>query len=103
MSEQAALFAHPEVIAQPANPDALSPGRRRTLRQKRLLAAGRHPATLVALAADRGTCGECVHSHRHDHGNRAYWKCELHRLGESASEASDIRVSWPACIRFEVG
>jgi hypothetical protein len=33
-------------------------------------------------------------------GNREFHKCELHTLGLSGSEASDIRVSWPACTLY---
>jgi len=31
----------------------------------------------------------------------AHHKCDQHRLGESHSAASDVRVGWPACVRFE--
>lgn len=73
-----------------------------TGRNRALLEAGVHPATRGDVRADLGTCGECRH-HVIDHRNRRYHKCRLHRLGISSSEASDIRVSWPACDRFERG
>lgn len=85
-------------------PDAaaakLSPTQRRTIRNRSILEAGRHPATGERLLEDGSTCGECVH-HLIHRLNRAYHKCDVSRLGPSSSEASDIRVSWPACARFE--
>jgi hypothetical protein len=78
--------------------------RRRTRRNNELIAAGRHPATGAALI-DAGwhyRCGDCSHAVRFHVGNKKFWKCELHRLGMSASEASDIRVGWPACSRFRL-
>ena len=76
---------------------------RRTRRNNELIEAGRHPATLrplLPLKADLH-CGDCAH-HLVAHGNtKTYHKCARHRLGPSHSEASDIRVSWPACELFE--
>lgn len=45
----------------------------------------------------------CEHRHAVAMGGHAktYHKCELHTLGLSFSQASDIRVSWPACVLFE--
>lgn len=34
-----------------------------------------------------------------DHHRRTYWKCDRVPLTHGA--ATDIRVSWPACTRFE--
>lgn len=79
----------------------ISPGRRLTIRNNTALALGVHPATrrpLLAAAPPR-TCAECVHCVA-VLGARRYWKCERHRLGKSASAASDIRKSWPACELF---
>jgi hypothetical protein len=65
---------------------------------------GMHPATrLPLLAADWGfQCGNCIHAVRVQGGARWHWKCARHRLGMSASEASDIRVSWPACTLLTI-
>lgn len=68
-------------------------------RAKAKLAVGRHPATGTRTRPDVGTCGECVH-HVVSRYDKRYHKCEKHRLGTSSSEASDIRVSWPACDFF---
>ena len=85
----------------PAPPKGKGPsaGQRRTARDKALLAAGIHPATRQPLLG-RHTCGECDHACNVHGGARRYWKCARHRLGPSRSEASDIRVSWPACTLF---
>lgn len=79
--------------------DALSAGARRTLRQRRQIAAGRHPATGLRLRPEGGTCGSCAHSARHHGGTRQYWKCGL--VPHTFGPGTDIRVSWPACARWE--
>jgi hypothetical protein len=88
-----------------ADPDAgLSPTRRRTLARRRLLDAGIHPATKAALAAaPHGgageTCGTCLHHLAvRSRAGRVFHKCRL--VGDSASEATDIRTGWPACVRW---
>lgn len=43
---------------------------------------------------DEGTCKDCSHLVRKMH-SRAYYKCEVY--GESASEATDWRLKYPAC------
>jgi hypothetical protein len=65
-----------------------------------ILEAGYHPATGTKLFPELGTCGECKHCIRRQYGG-SYLKCELHRLGMSHSEASDIRAKWPACRYFQ--
>lgn len=95
--------AEPRLFAVPGvepGPEPLSADRRRTLANANLLASGVHPATRRPLAGE-GTCGTCAHAGRWSNGNRAWWKCDLHRLGVSHSAASDIRVSWPACVLWE--
>lgn len=81
-----------------------SADRRRTTRNQDLLARGIHPATRLPLLDPdwEFRCRDCAHAVRIDHVTRGWWKCELHRLGTSASAASDIRVSWPACTRFRI-
>ena len=80
-------------------PGTLSATRRLTLRNQRELDAGRHPATGEPLN-DHGTCGQCAHLCRGHHHDRYYLKCTEHRLGLSHSTASDVRASWPACVRW---
>lgn len=99
---------------------SLSAGRRRTIRQRALLDAGRHPLTAVAARplrlhpdapppADRNApgprCGSCRF--------RAYWgaqsfpKCmrgaDADRDGPytSHSAATDCRAWWPACEHWQ--
>jgi hypothetical protein len=86
-------------------PPELSPDARRTARQRALLEAGIHPATREPLETFKGcptgaTCGDCTHAVRVHHHDRRYWKCDESILGRSRSAASDIRVGWPACVRF---
>lgn len=100
-------------MPEPApTPEPLSADRRRTIANQRLLDAGIHPATHRPLLpwppdepefdVDRPTCAMCIHFRRYSGGHaRAYNKCAKHRLGESHSAASDIRISWPACALFE--
>jgi hypothetical protein len=71
-----------------------------TAKNQALLAAGIHPATGRALLTD-SKCGDCVHAEHHSGGAKSFWKCAKHRLGMSRSEASDVRVGWPACTLFE--
>ena len=98
------LFDMPE--PEPVDiPVRLSATARRTMKQKATLAAGRHPATGQPLADTGATCRSCAHHHgyniRVSGPKRLVHKCDLHTLGESHSEASDIRESWPACTMWE--
>lgn len=68
-------------------------------RNKQALENGHHPATGGRLRPDLGTCKDCVF-HVVVKYAKTYHKCEQHRLGTSHSEASDIRVGWPACELF---
>lgn len=49
---------------------------------------------------ETATCGDCDHKHAR-HFAKTYWKCDLVRMTHGA--ASDIRLSWPACSRFDPG
>ena len=83
--------------------EPLSADRRRKIRNDALIAGGIHPATRHTIATgELRTCRDCAHA-INVHVARSYWKCERHRLGMSASAASDIRLSWPACSLFEEG
>ena len=80
----------------------LSYGRRLTLRHEALLARGVHPLNHLALAANGYTCGDCVHAFNTEgYTRKCYWKCDLRPVSHSA--ASDLRLSWPACVGFEAG
>jgi hypothetical protein len=72
--------------------DTVSAGRRRTILQKSMLRRGIHPLTRRPLldAEEDHTCGDCLNHEQHGR----YHKC---RLKSSFSEATDIRISWPAC------
>lgn len=86
----------------PPPPPELSAGQKLTKRNNELIARGKHPATLLPLLGSDDTCGGCVHHHHYQYRAGAHHKCDLHRLGESHSAASDVRVGWPACVQFEV-
>ena len=77
-----------------------SADRARTQRQKLKLANGLHPTGNGAIDTAH-TCGECVHCVLRSNGNRHWHKCDASHLGTSSSAASDIRISWPACPKFE--
>jgi hypothetical protein len=99
-------LVRPRVPLGPADVDenGLSAGQRLTIRNKQILNGGNHPATLAPLAARNDTtltCGTCSHHQALRYHNTMYHKCDLHRLGMTHSTASDIRVSWPACIKWE--
>lgn len=101
--DQAGLFALPAPLP-PATP--VSAGVRRTMRQQALLRAGLNPATEERqLDGGATTCRSCCHAEKHQptRSPRSYWKCRNHRLGLSSSDASDIRVSWPACALYAIG
>lgn len=85
----------PAVVAE--EEEGLSDTRRRTLRNHHLLAGGIHPATRVAVVHG-ATCGTCAH-HFAVKFNRTYHKCGLVHI--TSGPATDIRVSWPACLRYE--
>ncbi len=78
---------------------AVSADRRRTEKRHAALAAGRHPFMGGPVRPDLGTCGDCAHSGRQGGVAGSYYKCALNLTG---GPATDIRISWPACNRFEV-
>lgn len=82
--------------------EGLSRDQRRTKRNNEMLERGVHPATRQPTI-EGNTCGECIHHHVHEHNGKRWHKCDVHRLGMSASAESDIRVSWPACTKFDDG
>lgn len=90
--DDAVPFVPPEFAAP------LSADRRRTIRNREALAKGRHPVTKVALANNGKTCGDCEHHVVAGGHAKRYHKCEFN---DTNGPATDIRVSWPACIRYE--
>ncbi len=93
---QVDAFGYPRPVPDPQ----LSYGQRLTLRRRADIEAGRHPVTkLPLLDAEWGfTCGTCAHHRVHRMGG-TYHKCALRDTG---SEATDIRVGWPACARYRI-
>ncbi len=81
-------------VIVPVPPDA-SPQRRRTLKQRRALELGIHPATGAKLLEGESTCGDCVHCTKPG----GFWKCDLIEI--TSGPATDIRRRWPACRLFE--
>ena len=102
-------FGYPIPDVGPHRPnrdaDGLSTQQRRTIRQRNELEAGRHPLSgLDLLDSDWGyTCGDCAHAFRYRPGNRTVWKCRpVFELARGSSEATDLRVGWPACTNFRI-
>lgn len=101
MTEQPALFDGPAPIVLEVR-EALSAGRRLTLRQREQVAAGIHPLTGQKAAPELGTCGQC----RFRVPGR-YAKCH-YRPGDTGpllrvthGPATDVRAWWPACPQFQ--
>lgn len=76
--------------------------RARTERRRLMLERGEHPTGNGSIDT-RQSCGNCIHctDEYHGGGGRLYHKCDVSRLGRSHSAASDVRLSWPACGKFE--
>jgi hypothetical protein len=81
---------------EPPGPVEKMRARRKRFSEQRI-AQGVHPFGR-SLADNGRTCGECWHAVLHDPGRRSYWKCEVSLM--THSERTDLRVSWPACVRF---
>ncbi len=99
------LFPDLDFPAAPRLDPGLSADRRRTLRQRAAVDAGRHPLTGGRLADDPAAkCGNCAYRQLIQHHDRTYPKCVVdgyERLSHSA--ASDVRAWWPGCPRHEWG
>lgn len=133
MSDDGLFDAAPFYVPPPpsADPD-LSPDRRRTLRQREDIAAGRHPLTRGPLhpfatpeLAQPGnppampfTCGSCRFRESLKHHDKSYPKClrdltyGAHDAADvsltdvrnvSHSPSTDVRAWWPACAGYEAG
>lgn len=64
------------------------------------IAVGIHPfGPAVRQPVGEKRCGDCKWAYPVDDFNKRFWKC--HKRGYSRGEATDLRVSWPACEMFE--
>lgn len=104
--DQLEMFPGLEPAPAPPHPHTGAPGDRGdsytvrlTRRREAELAAGRHPTTKLPLLEPIGekACADCAHLFAHTR-NRTYWKCR--QVEFTFGPSSDVRVSWPACIRF---
>lgn len=84
----------------PAPAVELSAERRRTIRARQCIAWGQHPFGPRLRIPPGETCGSCAHAVQLDYHGRRYWKCPVTR-GLAHSAASDLRISWPACERWQ--
>lgn len=80
-------------------PPKPSADRRRTDKRRRMLDAGLHPTGQGQIYHDGTKCKDCVHCVLRGGGARNYWKCD--RIPHTGGPGTDIRKSWPACVRFE--
>lgn len=133
MTTDALFDATPWEVAAPASSDpSLSADRRRTLRQREAIDAGRHPLTKGPLhpfaspetaqpdnpKGQPYTCGSCRFREVISHHNRSYPKCvrdlwlgDGHDGDTTLSEArnvshgasTDVRAWWCACVGYEAG
>lgn len=90
-----------EPVPEPEPVEVLSADRRRTLKRRAAIAAGKHPGNGLPIDTAH-TCGECKHIIRAHHGGspRSWLKCPPY-VGHTFGAATDIRASWPACPHFE--
>lgn len=69
----------------------------RQLYAKRL-EMGYHPFG-AELAKNGKTCGDCKHATPNCSRAKRWYKCALSRI--TGGTATDLKVGWPACVRFE--
>ena len=79
-------------------PEPMSADRRRTQRRRELLDRGINPGSGRAIADNGEFCGTCAHIEVHCLA-KTYFKCG--KVLSTAGPATDIRVSWPACVLWE--
>jgi hypothetical protein len=77
----------------PPTPEPQAPTTRKTRTAAAAIASGMHPFG-GPLARNGKRCDDCFHAIRID----GYWKCERARV--KRSEATDLRLKWPACTLF---
>lgn len=76
----------------------LSRGRKLTIRNNDLLRQWIHPVTRLPLAEGDNKCGDCANHVVHRSNTKIFHKCDLNY---THGPGTDLRVSWPACTRFE--
>jgi hypothetical protein len=91
----------PSADAEPDGYSEMSPAARLTVRQRRAIAAGRHPFGGPLRDPPGETCRTCARREPGGGGNRSYWKCPAG--GYSHGAASDVRLWWPACPGWSAG
>lgn len=94
------LFPCEPVELAPRSDD--SPDVRRRKRADRAIANGQHPFGGPLREPAGETCRTCVNAKHFDYHNRSYWKCPTVG-GLAHSAATDLRLKWPACVRWEQG
>jgi hypothetical protein len=88
------LFEH-----RPKLPAWFTAGSTATEVHMRRVSAGLHPTGFRLASESLGkTCGDCDHVLVRKLGKR-YYKCGEAKI--TSGPASDIRLKWPACVRFE--
>lgn len=99
-AEQPSLF--PDLVPiEPEPVERLSPDRRRTARQKAMVAAGVHPLTGTPVNP-AGTCGGCAHRYLRADAARPFPKCAgWGGRYETRGPGTDVRAWWPACEQFQ--
>ncbi len=89
-------FGDPVSIAQ------AKPLRGFAAQRARMVALGRHPTGRALAGGDHAgaghTCGDCAHHYVRRFAS-TYHKCDL--VPPTSGPATDIRVGWPACDRWE--
>lgn len=104
MTQPPLIPGYPDPDPPPDPYDRLGHDARRTLRQRRLIEAGVHPATHQPLArpgdpGDGHRCGDCAHLLvKQWRPGRRWFKCEL-QLHDGMGV--DIRKRWPACRAWQ--
>lgn len=91
------LFGNENTGARPR--EKLSDDRARTIRNKALIERGVHPFGAKLRQPPGETCGSCKHSCSVKL-SKTYWKCALTPT-QTKGPGTDLRLSWPACERWE--
>jgi hypothetical protein len=104
------VFPKAQPAEKPEKPEKLSADRRRTKRQKDMLANGIHPVTRLKLTETAGaTCGNCALRMQFGHRSKTYAKCTLgapegqpHKGPHvTNSAATDCRAWWGGCSEWQ--
>lgn len=78
---------------EPVDTTGMGADAKTTAKQKAMIKAGTHPATLRPIPDTGGkTCGDCAHLWQKD---RRWFKCD------ATPHAYDMRKWWPACDTYK--